>query len=64
MKAHCDMKTSCFSGASISAGFAPPLTYRHASCVWPLPALLAVLNLLSAGRATAQTFTTLHSFTG
>ncbi len=29
-----------------------------------LPALLAVLNLLPAGRVTAQTFTTLHSFTG
>ncbi|MBI3850934.1 MAG: hypothetical protein HY298_11760 [Verrucomicrobia bacterium] len=28
-----------------------------------LPALIAVLNLLSAGRVTAQTFTTLHSFT-
>src|SRR5437773_1741632 len=27
-----------------------------------LPALIAVLNLLQAGRATAQTFTTLHSF--
>src|SRR6266851_9911525 len=27
-----------------------------------LPALLAVLNLLPAGRVTAQTFTTLHSF--
>jgi len=29
-----------------------------------LPALVAVLNLLPAGRATAQTFTTLHSFIG
>src|SRR5467141_58072 len=29
-----------------------------------LPALIAVLNLLPAGRVTAQTFTTLHSFTG
>src|SRR5437867_2049264 len=28
-----------------------------------LPALIAVLNLLPAGRATAQTFTTLYSFT-
>src|SRR5438046_381721 len=28
-----------------------------------LPALIAVLNLLPAGRATAQTFTVLHSFT-
>src|SRR5438105_3299940 len=28
-----------------------------------LHALLAVLNLLPAGRVTAQTFTTLHSFT-
>ena len=28
-----------------------------------LPALIAVLNLLSAGRVTTQTFTTLHSFT-
>ena len=28
-----------------------------------LPALIAVLNLLPAGRVTAQTFTTLHSFT-
>src|SRR6266581_2969706 len=27
-----------------------------------LPALIAVLNLLPAGRVTAQTFTTLHSF--
>jgi uncharacterized repeat protein (TIGR03803 family) len=29
-----------------------------------LPALLAVLNLIPADRMTAQTFTTLHSFTG
>src|SRR6266851_4088699 len=28
-----------------------------------MPALIAVLSLLPAGRATAQTFTTLHSFT-
>src|SRR5437016_6277308 len=28
-----------------------------------LPALIAVLNLIPAGRMTAQTFTTLHSFT-
>jgi len=28
-----------------------------------LPALIAVLNLIPAGRVTAQTFTTLHSFT-
>ena len=30
--------------------------------VWVLPALIAVLNLIPAGRVTAQTFTTLHSF--
>src|SRR6266568_7605673 len=30
---------------------------------WLMPALIAVLSLLPAGRATAQTFTTLHSFT-
>jgi uncharacterized repeat protein (TIGR03803 family) len=36
----------------------------RASCAaWVLPALIAVLNLLPAGRVTAQTFTTLHSFT-
>src|SRR6266576_2361557 len=29
-----------------------------------LPALIAVLNLLPAGRVTAQNFTTLHSFGG
>src|ERR1017187_6087543 len=29
-----------------------------------LPALIAGLNLIPAGRVTAQTFTTLHSFTG
>src|SRR6266478_3508982 len=28
-----------------------------------LPALVAVLNLIPAGRVTAQTFTSLHSFT-
>ena len=28
-----------------------------------VPALFAVLNLIPAGRVTAQTFTTLHSFT-
>jgi len=28
-----------------------------------LPALIALLNLIPAGRVTAQTFTTLHSFT-
>jgi len=30
---------------------------------WALPALIAAPNLLPAGRVTAQTFTTLHSFT-
>jgi len=30
---------------------------------WVLPALIAVLNLMPAGRVTAQTFTILHSFT-
>ena len=29
-----------------------------------VPALIAVLNLIPPGRVTAQTFTTLHSFTG
>ena len=29
-----------------------------------LPGLIAVLNLIPAGRVTAQTFTTPHSFTG
>ena len=34
------------------------------SCVaWVLPALIAGLGLIPAGRVTAQTFTTLHSFT-
>src|SRR2546428_4384 len=31
---------------------------------WVLPGLIAVLSLLPAGRVTAQTFTTLHSFSG
>src|SRR6266478_1593959 len=31
---------------------------------WILPALIAALNSLPAGRVTAQTFTTLHRFTG
>src|SRR5437867_2040310 len=31
--------------------------------VFLLPALIAVLNLLPAGRVTAQTFTPLHNFT-
>jgi uncharacterized repeat protein (TIGR03803 family) len=36
-----------------------------ASCVaWVLPALIAGLGLIPAGRVTAQTFTTLYSFTG
>jgi uncharacterized repeat protein (TIGR03803 family) len=30
---------------------------------WVLPALIALLNLIPAGTVTAQTFTTLHSFT-
>src|SRR5438270_13412058 len=29
-----------------------------------VPAVIAVLNLLAAGRVTAQAFTTLHSFSG
>src|ERR1035437_6777005 len=34
-----------------------------ASCAaWVLPALIAGLGLIPAGRVTAQTFTTLHSF--
>jgi uncharacterized repeat protein (TIGR03803 family) len=36
-----------------------------ASCAaWVLPALIAGLGLIPAGRLTAQTFTILHSFTG
>jgi uncharacterized repeat protein (TIGR03803 family) len=36
-----------------------------ASCAaWVLPALIAGLGLIPAGRVTAQTFTTLHNFTG
>jgi len=36
-----------------------------ASCAaWVLPALIAGLGLIPAGRVTAQTFTTLYSFTG
>jgi uncharacterized repeat protein (TIGR03803 family) len=36
-----------------------------ASCVaWVLPTLIAGLGLIPASRVTAQTFTTLHSFTG
>jgi uncharacterized repeat protein (TIGR03803 family) len=36
-----------------------------ASCAaWVLPALIAGLGLIPAGRVTAQTFTNLHSFTG
>src|SRR5882724_8666810 len=31
--------------------------------IFLLPALIAALNLIPDGRATAQTFTTLHSFT-
>src|SRR6266478_5688774 len=30
---------------------------------WVVPALIAVLNLITVCRMTAQTFTTLHSFT-
>jgi uncharacterized repeat protein (TIGR03803 family) len=37
---------------------------NHIKNLFLLPALIAGLNLLPAGRATAQTFTTLHSFTG
>src|ERR1035437_5325507 len=36
-----------------------------ASCVaWVLPALIAGLGLIPAGRVTAQTFTNLHNFLG
>ena len=31
---------------------------------FPLPALIAVLGLILAGRVAAQTFTTLHNFVG
>src|SRR5258708_2875177 len=41
-------------------GAVPPRTGRRRV----LLALIAVLNLIPAGRVTAQTFTTLHSFTG
>jgi uncharacterized repeat protein (TIGR03803 family) len=63
MKAHCDMKSSWIMGTSIFDGFARPFTHHHARCIWLLPALITLLNLLPAGRVTAQTFTTLHSFT-
>src|SRR5258708_3634543 len=37
---------------------------NHLINLFLLPALIAVLNLILAGRVTAQTFTTLHSFAG
>ena len=36
---------------------------NHIKNLFLLPALIAALNLIPAGRVTAQTFTTLHSFT-
>src|SRR6266436_3024432 len=36
---------------------------RASRAAWVLPALIAMLSLVPAGRATAQTFTILHSFT-
>src|SRR6266567_268132 len=38
-------------------------TKTYLKNLFVLPALIAMLNLLPAGRVTAQTFTTLHSFT-
>src|SRR5438105_2552593 len=36
----------------------------HITHLFLAPALIVGLNLIPAGRATAQSFTTLHSFTG
>ena len=50
-------------GASRPAWTCHGVAPLRAGRMWILPALIAVLNLMLAGRVTAQTFTTLHSFT-
>src|SRR6266851_6530363 len=54
---------SRLGGASLTAWACLGVVPLRAGRRRVLPALIAVLSLLPAGRATAQTFTTLHSFT-
>jgi len=57
------MKKSCLIETSFPAGFARAGTHPATCRAWLWAAVLVALNLLPAGRVTAQTFTTLHSFT-
>src|SRR2546430_5665915 len=54
---------SRLGGTSRSAWACLAVVWLRAGRRWVLLALIAVLNLLPAGRVTAQTFTTLHSVT-
>src|SRR5260370_30779727 len=54
---------SRLGGTSRSAWTCLAVVWLRPGRSWAVPALIAVLNLIPAGRVTAQTFTTLHSFT-
>ena len=60
MKTYIKNLFTCLGVASRTAWACLGVASREA---WVLPALIAGLGLLPAGRVTAQTFTTLHSFT-
>jgi len=54
---------ACLGGVFMRSGACLAVVPLRAGRKRVLPALIAVLNLLLAGRVTAQTFTTLYSFT-
>src|SRR5216683_4907841 len=60
MKTHITNPFTCLGAVSVEARACLGVASREA---WVLPALIAVLNLIPAGRVMAQTFTTLHNFT-
>src|SRR5438105_9231275 len=63
MKNYLRNTLSRLGGTSRTAWACLAVVPLRAGRSWVLPALIAVLNLTPAGRLTAQTFTTLHSFT-
>src|SRR6266853_206959 len=55
---------ACLVGALMRSRACLAVVPLRAGRRWVLLALVAVLNLMPAGRVTAQTFTTLHNFAG
>ena len=62
---HCThARCACREPAGMAGDLQPIKPMKARLHLFLLPALIAGLNLIPAGRATSQTFTTLHSFDG